>query len=179
LCEFSPSDKWSLLYRTTRDGFGSHDFHSKCDGHSNTLTLLKAKESEFYLGGIITVSWELPANYKSDPNAFISSLTNKDNKPIKMKVDPNRHESAIGCQSELGPTFGFVGDIYKNNNANTTLKCYSYLGHTYHIFGSYISSICTWNGINEAQLFLAGSFNFQLDEIEVYEKEQRNKKKLK
>ena len=36
-----------------------------------------------------------------------------------MKVDPNRHNNAIGCQSELGPTFGFVGDIYKNNNANT------------------------------------------------------------
>ncbi len=27
LCEFSPNDKWSLLYRGTRDGFGSDDFH--------------------------------------------------------------------------------------------------------------------------------------------------------
>jgi hypothetical protein len=39
LCEFSPNDTWSLLYRGTRDGFGSDDFHSKCDGHSNTLTI--------------------------------------------------------------------------------------------------------------------------------------------
>jgi hypothetical protein len=45
LCEFSPSDKWSLLYRGTRDGFGAKAFHSKCDGHLNTLTLLKAKGS--------------------------------------------------------------------------------------------------------------------------------------
>jgi hypothetical protein len=45
LCEFCPYDEWSLLYRGTRDGFGSDDFHSKCDGHSNTLTLLKAKGS--------------------------------------------------------------------------------------------------------------------------------------
>jgi hypothetical protein len=53
LCEFSPNDKWSLLYRGTRDGFGSDDFHSKCDGHSNTLTIIKAKESEFAFGGFI------------------------------------------------------------------------------------------------------------------------------
>jgi hypothetical protein len=29
LCEFSPNDKWSLLYRGTRDGFGTNDFHSR------------------------------------------------------------------------------------------------------------------------------------------------------
>ena len=27
LCEFSHKDKWSLLYRATRDGFDSNDFH--------------------------------------------------------------------------------------------------------------------------------------------------------
>ena len=58
LCEFSPSDKWSLLYRAKRDGFGSDDFHSKCDGHSNTLTILKAKGSTYIFGGFTTVSWE-------------------------------------------------------------------------------------------------------------------------
>ena len=26
LCEFSPNDKWSLLYRATRDGFGGKAF---------------------------------------------------------------------------------------------------------------------------------------------------------
>jgi len=45
LCEFSPNDKWTLLYRGTRDGFGSDDFHSRCNGHANTLTILKAKQS--------------------------------------------------------------------------------------------------------------------------------------
>jgi hypothetical protein len=29
LCDFSPNDKWSLLYRGTRDGFGARAFHSK------------------------------------------------------------------------------------------------------------------------------------------------------
>jgi hypothetical protein len=40
LCEFSPKHKWTLLYRGTRDGFGAGDFHSRCDGHSNTLTII-------------------------------------------------------------------------------------------------------------------------------------------
>jgi hypothetical protein len=56
LCEFSLNDKWSLLYRATRDGFDSGDFHAKCDGHSNTLTILKAKQSSYIFGGYTTVS---------------------------------------------------------------------------------------------------------------------------
>jgi hypothetical protein len=52
------SEKWSLLYRGTRDGFGAKNFHSKCDGHSNSLTILKAKGSEFIFGGFATVHWE-------------------------------------------------------------------------------------------------------------------------
>jgi hypothetical protein len=53
LCEFSTEDKWSLLYRGSRDGFEPRDFHSKCDGKSPTLTIFKAKES--YLGDILRV----------------------------------------------------------------------------------------------------------------------------
>jgi hypothetical protein len=52
------------------------------------------------------VSWDGSDEWKSDPNAFLFSLTNKDNKPIKMKVDRNKHEGGIYCGSELGPTFG-------------------------------------------------------------------------
>jgi hypothetical protein len=55
LCEFSPNDNWSLLYRTTRDGFGAVDFHSKCDGKLNTLTILKASYSSYIFGGFTTV----------------------------------------------------------------------------------------------------------------------------
>jgi hypothetical protein len=106
LCEFSPNDKWSMLYRATRNGFEPSDFHSKCDGHSNTLTILKAKGNEFIFGGFTTVEWDSSSGFKSDANAFIFSLINKDNKPLKMKVYSNRHESAICCHSKCGPTFG-------------------------------------------------------------------------
>jgi hypothetical protein len=54
---------------------------------------------------------------------------NKDNKPVEMKVDPNRHEEAIYCHSENGPTFGSGLDIYIANNANTTLNSFSNLSY--------------------------------------------------
>jgi hypothetical protein len=162
LCEFSPNDKWSLLYRGTRDGFGSNDFHSKCDGHANTLTILKAKGSSFIFGGFTAVGWDSTSKCKSDANAFLFSLTNKDNQPIKMKIDPNGHHRAIGCSTDYGPTFGC--DICIANNANTTMDSYSLLGYFYsHPQYAY--------GTNEARTFLAGSYEFQLDEIEVYQKE--------
>ena len=66
---------------------------------------------------------------KSDPNAFLFSLTNKDNRPLKMKVDLNFEDRAIRCDSQYGPSFGF--DINEVNNANTTTKSLSNLGDCY------------------------------------------------
>ena len=122
------------------------------------MTIFKA--NEFIFGGFITVS--VSDEWKSDPNAFIFSLTNKDNKPVKIKVDPNEHEYAIGCYSDFGPTFGF--DIQIANNANTTMNSCSNLGFSYE----HPQYRC---GSTEASTFLAGSNPFQLDEIEVCEKE--------
>ena len=167
LCEFSPNDKFTLLYRGTRDGFDGRDFHSKCDGHTNTLTIIKPKESSYIFGGFTTAKWEsgrLPGIYKSDPNAFIFSLTNKDNKPVKMKINPKRHKYAIYCFPNDGPTFGGGHDIYISNDANTAMDSYSYLGFSY-------SHPQYARGTNEARTFLAGSLEFQMREIEVYKKE--------
>ena len=159
ICEFSPNDKWSLLYRGTRDGFGTKAFHSECDSHANTLTLLKAKGSGFIFGGYTTVSWDSLSGDKSDANAFIFSLTNGDNEPLKMKINPNDHEFAIRCNPGYGPVFGGGFHI-----AKPTMDSYSYLGHTYsHPQYAYQT--------NEASTFLAGSSDFQLDEIEVYQKD--------
>ena len=81
-----------------------------------------------------------------------------------MKVDPNYHHRAIGCHSECGSTFGSGLDIYIANNANTTLNSFSNLGDSYkHPQYEYRTY--------EAEKFLAGSYAFQLDEIEVYQKE--------
>jgi hypothetical protein len=139
LCQFSSNDKWSLLYRGTRVGFDSDDFHSKCDNHSNTFTIVKVKQSSYIFGGFTTVEWDSTSEWKSDANAFIFSLTNKDNQPLKMRINPDEQHHAIFCHSEYSPTFG-VGDIGIANNANTTMNSCSF-------FGLFLptSSICKWN----------------------------------
>jgi len=81
-----------------------------------------------------------------------------------MKVKSNQHESAICCHSLSGPSFGGGCDIRIGDNSNTTNVCYSQLGSSYkHPQYAY--------GTDEVRTFLAGSFKFQLDEIEVFQKE--------
>ena len=161
LCEFSFDDEWSLIYRASRDGYGARDFHFKCDDHSPTLTLLKAKQSKFIFGGYTEVTWESSNQWKSDPNTFIFSLTNKENKPCKMKTTDV--DKSIYCSQRYGPTFGGGFDIFIENNANVSTQSFSNLGWTYE---HPLYSCKT----NEAQSFLAGSYKFQLDEVEVYAK---------
>jgi hypothetical protein len=80
-----------------------------------------------------------------------------------MKIDPNQHQYAICCNSRYGPIFGGY-DICIANNANTKMDSYSHLGHAY-------SHPQYARGTYEADTFLAGAFKFQLDEIEVYQRE--------
>jgi hypothetical protein len=84
LCEFLPSDSWSLLYRGTREGFDSYDFHSKCGGHSNTLTILKAKASYFIFSGFTTAKWDGSEIFNLDPK-HVSNLIRSTYR-LKIKV---------------------------------------------------------------------------------------------
>jgi hypothetical protein len=49
--------KWNLLWRGSRDGFDTGDFHSRCDGHANTVTLIE-DVGGFVFGGFTPVEWE-------------------------------------------------------------------------------------------------------------------------
>jgi hypothetical protein len=158
LCEFSLEDNWTLLYRGTRDGFGADDFHSNCDGHKNTLTILKAHGTSYIFGGFTSINWDRSYQYKPDPNAFLFSLTNKDNQPCKIR-QINTTKSILCCSS-YGPTFGGGNDIYICNAANTTAGSCSNLGVSYQ-----------HPQPHQGHSYLAGSYQFQLSEIEVYQKE--------
>ena len=165
LCGFSLGDRWSLLYRASRDGFGARDFHSKCDGHSNTLTLVKCSITLNLFGGFTTNYWESVRGFKSDSEAFIFSLINNENCPCKLNVKSTSIHSAIYCDSNRGPSFGF-GDIILSDKANTNLKSYSLLGSAYshpkYCYGS-----------AKARSFLSGlNGNFGIEEIEVFQKEK-------
>ena len=84
LCNLSPKARWSLIYRATRDGFSARNFHEKCDGVSNTLTIVKAINLNIF-GGFTTQPWDQSGEYISDKNAFIfrqDSTTSQQRKVI-------------------------------------------------------------------------------------------------
>ena len=56
LCGFDLKAQFNLLYRASEHGFQSSQFHSKCDGKGNILTILKA--NGFIFGGFTSVIWD-------------------------------------------------------------------------------------------------------------------------
>jgi hypothetical protein len=159
LCEFKVDQKWNLIYRASQDGFEASKFHSKCDNKLNTLIVIKPTNGNVF-GGYTEQTWNHAYNYKADPNSFIFSLINEFNKPIKIKcISP---EKAIASNERYGPVFGsYPHDIVIFDKSNTNIVSYSNLGHSYtHPDYAY--------GSDEAKSFLAGSYNFQVSEIEVY-----------
>jgi len=140
LCKFPASQKWELKYRASIDGFESSDFHSHCDGIANTLTIIKAKGGNIF-GGFTEKQWHSRSQFVTDPKAFIFSLVNKEVKPFKV-MSSNEGKQAICCNPAFGPCFGGYG--YQHPD---------YVRET-----------------DRAQNILAGSNNFEIEEIEIFTK---------
>ena len=103
--------------------------------------------------------------YHYDSAAFLYSLVNYPGwQPVKFYqtgLFGNHRRYSIYTRSDRGPTFG-GHDIDIADYAASNTNSYSDLGHTYsapsgHSFGS-----------SFARSFLAGSMDFQPDEIEVF-----------
>lgn len=162
LCEFSMDQKWRLIYRASEHGFSAKSFHSKCDNSSKTLTIVKTNHG-YIFGGYSDASWDQTGVYRTDKNAFIYSLVNRDKKPLKIKICKDLENYAICSTANSGPIFGGGQDFFICDNSNVYSSNYTNLGHTYkhpmYTFGS-----------TEARFFLAGAYNFQVSDIEVYRK---------
>jgi hypothetical protein len=164
LCEFPIDQKWTLIYRASRDGFEASQFHSKCDRKPNTLVIIKSEHGNVF-GGYTEQDWTPNDNImKSDFNSFIFSLINKKSKPIKLKS--SNPQKAIWSNSVLGPVFGCGPGILIHENSNMNKDSYSHLGIT---GGAYKHPEYAENSA-EAKSFLAGSERFKVLEIEVYMK---------
>jgi hypothetical protein len=159
LCEFPINQQWNLIYRASQHGFEISKFHAKCDNRPNTLVIIKSTNGNVF-GGYTEKSWTGFLDQKDDPNAFIFSLINKDNKPLKLKC---KNRQAIYSHSSSGPLFGYY-DIRIEDRSNTNTNSYSDLGQSY-THPDYAQSS------SGARSFLAGSYNFQVSEIEVYTKQ--------
>ena len=147
----------NLIFQASVDGFNSTSFHAKCDGVLGTLFVAKSPFNNNIFGGYTEADWSGYYQYKSDPNAFLFSLTNSYNTSVKMPV--RNSQNAIFTNPQYGPTFGQGYDAYFDSNLNF----FSYsLGYSYQL----PSFLTLYN--QKAQSFLAGSYNIQPFDVEVY-----------
>jgi len=141
---------FSLLWRGSRDGFDAETFHRLCDGKANTVTVIK-NTSGFIFGGSTAIPWSSSDDYKEDSTAFLFSLTNPSNIPLKLKVISP--ENAVYHSSTYGPTFGSGHDLQVSNLSNTNRQ--SFMKLTSYEFP---------NGESEGS-----EIKFQTVEIEVFQ----------
>jgi hypothetical protein len=153
-----------LLWRGSRDGFAAHDFHSHCDRHANTLTVILDTDGNIF-GGFTPVEWESrdsqdSANwFKADPSlkSFLFTLKNPHNvAERRFALNATEMDRAINCDSRWSPCFRDIG-VRDNGNANTwSYTCY---------FGtSYINDTRL-----DGRTFFTGSQMFKVKEIEIFE----------
>jgi len=165
LCGFPKDLKWDLKYRGTRDGFKASDFHAKCDGIANTLTVIKSQNGNVF-GGFTEKAWNSRKGSVTDPSAFIFSLVNKNENPFKAKCS-NSGKYAIYCSPNKGPVFGGdddkLRDIVILSDSNTLKNSYSNFGYSYQHPDYQRETV-------KAKSILAGSWGFHIEEIEIYAK---------
>ncbi len=110
--------KFPLLWRATRDGFQAAKFHSLCDGKANTLTVIKSTTG-YIFGGYASLAWDSSSGHRNDPTAFMFTLTNPSNTPLKIQqISPTSSYSVYSGSSD-GPCFGGGRDLRVADMSNT------------------------------------------------------------
>ena len=160
LVEISKSKQGNLLYRATRDGFTAQAFHSRCDGKTNTITIIK-NNLNYVFGGYSSESWDSSSRHIYDPKAFLFSLR-RDGKSYNDKFTIKNSEYALYGLSSYGPTFGEGHDLYVCDQSNITVGSYSEFGYSYNLPDGYIYG-------KNARSFLVGNYEWTTTEIEVYQ----------
>jgi hypothetical protein len=146
-----------LLYRGSRDGFGSKDFHRKCDGFGHTLTLIESCKGHIF-GGYTPCSWDSSTGDKHDLSgeSFLFTIKNPHNiPPRKFGIVSNKR--AIYCAASDGPSFGCGTDIRVLANCNSHNNNYSSFGCSYK----------NETGI-DGHTFLDGEYHYTVKELEVF-----------
>ena len=81
--EWTNYNKMELIYRGSRDGMTSNNFHNKCDYKNPTIVLYKNIKNSVF-GGFTSLAWANNGDYRSDPQAFIFTLINIHNSVSKI-----------------------------------------------------------------------------------------------
>jgi hypothetical protein len=97
--------EFKLILRGSRDGFTPEKFHEICDNQSDTVTIIKVKDSNEILGGYNPIEWNSDDSYGVTKDSFIFSFKNKNiNDHIINRVKKEKY--AINYWVYYGPSFG-------------------------------------------------------------------------
>jgi hypothetical protein len=165
LAEFGGKRFW-LLWRGGRDGFDRKEFHRRCDGHANTLTLIEDTDGNIF-GGFTPAKWKSvhgtsPKKTVSDEiylnsKSFLFTLKNPHNFPArKFTLKAEKNGETIVCSPSGGPNFCDIQvsddcDADSNSDASDFGDCYT-----------------NDTGV-DGRTFFTGSEDFTVEEIEVFE----------
>jgi hypothetical protein len=147
--------QFSLLWRGSRDGFEAQEFHRRCYGHANTLTVILDTKGNVF-GGFTPVEWESGWKNKADDSlkSFLFTLKHPRNIPARrFALKAEKKHLAIVCDSERGPHFC---DICIKDNCTAYTDSYTHLDWSY----TNDTGLAGW-------IVFTGSFYFQVTEIEV------------
>ncbi|CAH3168575.1 unnamed protein product [Porites lobata] len=156
----SESSKWKRCWRASVDGWNASTFHSGCDNKGPTVTIIRVG-GKYIFGGYTNLSWGNSCQYRYDSQAFLFSLVNKPGwAPVKLPQTGQHssdRSSVFDC-SLYGPIFGGGNDIYMSASSHNSAN----LGYTYSPPSGY--------NYNEyfTKTFLAGTYHFTSDEVEIF-----------
>jgi hypothetical protein len=119
--------KWQLLYRGSEDGFRTSDFHRKCDGRKNTLSVILTTD-DFIFGGFTPVPWDSGGSYRADSTMKSFLFTVKNARKIKpRKFCMSTPSNAIFCRASYGRTFRRSSSVYVADGCNANTHSYTNL----------------------------------------------------
>jgi len=145
--------KFNLLYRGSRDGFNPTSFHAKCNFQGATFTIIKAAGRPNLFGGYVSSPWTSSNTYLNC-DAWIFALT-----PRVIKFLPTSTSNAAYDHISYGPTWGAGHDLHVNASMQSTSNYSSPNQYTVAAPG-YTGTL--------TQEVLAGSYNFTVEELEVF-----------
>jgi hypothetical protein len=124
---FPREKKWSLIYKATRDGFSSGDFHHQCNNRGPTLTLIQTrnrlhlKNRDSIFGGYTTIPWSSRYGFHRDPQSFLLLLMQDKLTRFNLRTSD---DIAVSHNLTAGPIFG-LDDIHichRSNEHNFSLS---------------------------------------------------------
>ncbi|CDW84655.1 UNKNOWN [Stylonychia lemnae] len=152
--------KFALKYKGSRDGYKAQDFHQRCNQQEDQATVCFILSNQGYVfGGYVTKKWTDESYWQDDKEAFIFSLSHQT--IHRQNESADQQECAMKGGKNQGWTQGT--DLQIDDECDVEDSCLCRLGSTYSQFNS-----LNKNDKNRYE-HLAGSFNFHVLEIEVYQ----------